>query len=529
MAFNTLAFILFFVVVIMFYYIFPKRYRWFFLLLSSYFFYFYASYKFAIFIILTTVTSYAAALLIDKSHNKEKQINLNTSLEKEKRKDLRLKEKRQRKFILVILLIMNFGVLVFLKYFNFIAGNINTILDSISFLGKIPTFNLILPLGISFYTFQTMSYVIDVYWGKVSAERNFGKVALFVSFFPQIIEGPIGRFKDLAPQLYSENRFDVNNLVAGVQLMMWGYFKKMVIADRVAIVADYVFANYLNISGLGTIFGVFLYAIQDYTDFSGAIDIARGCAKTMGIDMAENFRRPYFSKTIPEFWRRWHMSLGAWMKDYVFYPFSLTKSMRKLGKFTKKHCGKFMGRTLPVAIGNILVFFLVGVWHGANWNYIVWGLFYGILIAISSLLKPCFTWVVNKLRINVESKLFVLFQILRTFYITCIGCIIFRASDLASAWNIFIKTFAINNVSLDFKLELLSFGLNKMNYIVLFISLFILFIVDIMQERMNVGEWLNNRNFMIRLIIYIIGFSMIFAFGIYGPGVQANQFVYMQF
>ena len=242
-----------------------------------------------------------------------------------------------------------------------------------------------------------MSYVIDVYWGKVNAERNLGKVALFVSFFPQIIEGPIGRFKDLAPQLYKPNANSEKNIVYGVQLMMWGYFKKMVIADRVAVVADFVFGNYLSISGVGTIIGIFLYAIQDYTDFSGCIDIARGCAQAMGIEMAENFKRPYFSRTIPEFWRRWHMSLGAWMKDYVFYPFSLTKVMRKLGKATKKRFGKYLGRTLPVAIGNILVFFLVGVWHGANWNYIVWGLFYGVLIAIASLMKPIFDWLNTKL------------------------------------------------------------------------------------------------------------------------------------
>ena len=529
MAFNTMAFLLFFIVVLILYYVVPRKFRWVFLLLSSYFFYLYASVKFAFFIILTTITSYLVALYISKTHKEETAIGANKEVEVSLRKAQKKVVKRKRKTALVTLLVLNFGILVFLKYFNFFSANLNAVFESLSYTGKIPSLNLILPLGISFYTFQTMSYVIDVYCGKVEAERNIGKVALFVSFFPQIIEGPIGRFKDLAPQLYSTEKGNPRDIVMGIQLMMWGYFKKMVIADRVAIIADYVFGHYLNVSGLGVAFGVFMYAIQDYTDFSGCIDIARGCAKAMGIDMAENFRRPYFSKTIPEFWRRWHMSLGAWMKDYVFYPVSLTKGMRNLSKFTKKRFGKFLSRTLPVAIGNILVFFLVGVWHGASWNYIVWGLFYGFLIAIGSLMKPIFTWMTDKLHIKTESKLFILFQIARTFWITCIGCIIFRADGLQAAWEVFTKSFQMFHVPPGFLTEMLTFGLNKMNYIALLVSLLILFIADVMQEKMVVREWLERRNFIIRIAIYVIGFAMIFALGVYGPGVTPNQFVYMQF
>lgn len=528
MAFNTLTFLLFFVVILILYYIVPLKYRWIFLLLSSYFFYLYASVKFALFIIITTISSYIGAIMIDKTHVEERKIK-DMDLTAAEKKIEKEKIKKNRKFILISLLVLNFGILVFLKYFNFFAQNLNVLFDSISLANRVPTFNLILPLGISFYTFQTMSYVIDVYWGKVNAERNLGKVALFVSFFPQIIEGPIGRFKDLAPQLYKPNANSEKNIVYGVQLMMWGYFKKMVIADRVAVVADFVFGNYLSISGVGTIIGIFLYAIQDYTDFSGCIDIARGCAQAMGIEMAENFKRPYFSRTIPEFWRRWHMSLGAWMKDYVFYPFSLTKVMRKLGKATKKRFGKYLGRTLPVAIGNILVFFLVGVWHGANWNYIVWGLFYGVLIAIASLMKPIFDWLNTKLKIKTNSKLFIGFQILRTFWITCIGCIIFRAENLHAAWDIFLKSFQIIDFPLNIKAELLTFGLNKANYIVLLVSLIILFIIDVFQEKMLIRDWFNKRNLVFKFFIYFIAFAAIIALGMYGPGMSSNQFVYMQF
>lgn len=436
--------------------------------------------------------------------------------------------KRNRKRMLLGILILNFGILVFLKYFNFLSENLNALLEAVSFQGRTPTLNLILPLGISFYTFQTMSYVIDVYWGKVKAEQNLAKVALFVSFFPQIIEGPIGRYGALAPQLY-EGKGSSRDIRMGIQLMLWGYFKKMVIADRVAVVADFVFAEYLHISGLGVAVGIFLYAMQDYTDFSGCIDIARGCARAMGIDMAENFRRPYFSKTIPEFWRRWHMSLGAWMKDYVFYPFSLNKGVRRLGKSAKKVFGRHIGRTLPIALGNVLVFFLVGVWHGASWNYIAWGLFYGLLIAISGLLKPVFDWLNKVLRIPVQSKCFMLFQILRTFVITCIGCVIFRAESLGAVWGMLQRVGDVFVLPDNIRRELLSFGLDKANWYALAFALIVLFIVDIMQEKMGVREWLDRRPCVVRWAVYATGFALVVLLGRYGPGIAAGQFVYMQF
>lgn len=521
MAFNTLTFLIFFGIVVILSFIVPSKWKWILLLAASYFFYFYANAKFAIFIILTTITSYLAALYIGKQLDLEK----NDDCTKEEKKKL----KSKRKMMLVGLLILNFGILLFLKYFHFFSENLNVLLNSLSFGGTIPKLNLILPLGISFYTFQTMSYVIDVYWGKVKPEKNLAKVALFVSFFPQILQGPIGRFKDLAPQLYAPKKASYQDLKFGLQLMMWGYFKKMVIADRAAVIANYVFENYLNISGFGVVFGVFMYAIQDYTDFSGCIDIARGCAQTMGMTLAENFRRPYFSKTVSEFWRRWHMSLGSWMKDYVFFPFSLTKGVSKLGKFAKKRFGKHIGRTLPIALGNILVFFLVGVWHGANWNYIIWGLFYGFLIAISGLMKPVFENMNKFLHINTKSKGFQLFQILRTFWITCVGCIIFRAATLSNAWDVFLKSFRIYDFPLAFKSEFAQMGLNKMNLILLFIALIILFIIDVLQERGSVRERLAKRNVYIRWGVYIIAFLIIFLLGMYGPGYDQNQFVYMQF
>ncbi|WP_075876726.1 MBOAT family O-acyltransferase [Merdibacter massiliensis] len=529
MAFNTITFITFFLVVFIGYSVFPKRYKWVFLLCASYFFYLYASVKFLIFILITTLSSWIGALWIEKYHQYEKML----SKEKEGNpKVIKLKKeqiKKYKKRILISVLILNFGILVFLKYFNFFAENMNALFEQLTLGSQVPTLNLILPLGISFYTFQTMSYLIDVYWGKTQAEKNLGKLALFVSFFPQIIEGPIGRYNDLAPQLFSEKKSSAFQIRRGIQLMLWGYFKKMVIADRVAIIADYVFENYAHISGVGVAVGIFLYAIQDYTDFSGCIDIARGCARTMGINMAENFRRPYFSRTIPEFWRRWHMSLGAWMKDYVFYPFSLTKGVRNLGKKAKVRFGKSFGRTLPIALGNLLVFFLVGVWHGANWNYIIWGLFYGVLIAVSGMMKPVFEAMNKKLHISVQSKGFQLFQILRTFIITCIGCVIFRSITVQDSLYMIYKVFNDFNINIQIKKELLSFGLDKWNWIVLVMSLIVLFGVDLLQEYTSVGDWIDCRIGIVRWTIYFAVCISIILFGMYGAGLNPTQFVYMQF
>lgn len=533
MTFNTLAFAGFFVTVLVLYYLVPKKFQWVFLLLSSYFFYLYAGPKFVGFIILTTVTSYFAAIMIDKNHERERETLAKNKeiFTKEIKKEFKAKEKKKRRRILVSLLIINFGILIFLKYFNFISENLNYIIRPLTDGGQIPKLNLILPLGISFYTFQTMSYVIDVYWKKVKAERNFGKVALFVSFFPQILQGPIGRFGDLAPQLYERRKADAAQIKYGLQLMLWGFFKKMVIADRVAIAANHMFGDsgFENMSGSVTALCVFLYAIQDYTDFSGCIDIARGVAQCMGIEMAENFKRPYFSKTLPEFWRRWHMSLGAWMKDYIFYPFSLTNKVRNMSKWTKEHWGKHIGSTLPIALGNILVFFLVGVWHGSAWNYIVWGLYYGILIAIAGMLKPVFDGMNKALHINTKSKLWQLWQILRTFWLTCVACIIFRAESMSDAWHIFTKSLHFWELPVNYVKEFLSTGLAVADVGVIPLSLIILLVVDIMQEKMNVRTWLENRNVLIRCIIYFLGFLFMVRMGIYGPGFDASQFVYMQF
>ncbi|MDD6919931.1 MAG: MBOAT family protein [Eubacteriales bacterium] len=532
MSFNTVAFAIFVASVICLYYLAPKKYQWVFLLIASYFFYAFASVKFIPFIVTTTITSYFAAIMIDNNHKKEKLVLAEKKDEftKEEKKNFKNIEKKKRRRILVALLFVNFGILAFLKYYNFFADNINALIKPLVHqTATMPHLKLLLPLGISFYTFQTMSYVIDVYWKKIEAERNLGKVALFVSFFPQMFLGPIGRFKDLSGQLFESRGLDVHNIKFGLQLAAWGYFKKMVIADRVGIIVDSVFAQHGDMAGSTVAISVFLYAIQDYTDFSGGVDIVRGIAQTMGINMAENFKRPYFSRTVAEFWRRWHISLGAWMKDYVFYPFALTSGMKKFSKFARNHCGDAIGKTLPIAIGNILVFFLIGIWHGASWNYIAWGIYYGLVVGLGGMLKPVFEWMNNALHIKTTSRLFILWQILRTFWLTCVGCIIFRAASLCDAWQIFEKSFYFFQIPHNYVGEFLKLKIDLNDVFAIPLIILILFVVDLMQERMHVRTFLENRSTAVRLLVYFIGFLLIVSLGMYGPGFDQNQFTYVQF
>ena len=237
-----------------------------------------------------------------------------------------------------------------------------------------PFVNLLLPMGISFYTFQTMGYIIDVYRGKYGAEKNIGKLALFVSFFPQLIQGPISRFDDLSLSLYKEHNFDAKGFSFGFQRVLWGYFKKLVIADRIVIAVLEITKNPETYDGIFVLVGMVFYAIQLYADFTGGIDITIGIAQMLGIKVKENFNRPYFSKSIVEYWRRWHITMGTWFKDYIFYPLSVCKPMLNISKSSRKRFGEQIGKRVPVYLSTMTVWFTTGLWHGASWNFVVWGL-----------------------------------------------------------------------------------------------------------------------------------------------------------
>ena len=417
-------------------------------------------------------------------------------------------------------------MLAVVKYSNFAIENINSVLG---LMGKEPIglLGMGLPLGISFFTFQSVSYAIDVYQGKYECEKNIFKMGLFVSFFPQLLQGPIGRYDRLGKQLYSGHSFNLKNVEYGLQRIGWGLFKKVVIADRAAVLVLNVFNNYEAYSGFHYIMAVLMYSVDLYMDFSGGIDIVIGAAQMFGITMDENFRQPYFSRSISEFWRRWHITLGTWMKDYIFYPFSLSKSMAKFGKWSKKKFGNNVGKLLPVGLADILVFFVVGVWHGAAWKYIMYGIYNGVIVAGSGMLAPVYAKIQEKLHINPKKWWYQGFCIIRTFILVNIGFYFDMANDLRAANAMLVQTVTKAHISQLSMAAVKAVGLTSQDLLIVIAGCIIIFVVSLLKEKgINIRETIASYNIVIRWIIYI-GFIMFIL--IYGSTSTTSDFIYANF
>lgn len=522
------------------YFLFPaKKYQWVILLLASYVFYLFAGYRFAGFILFTTLTTYLSALFIQRSLTKQKAVIKEHKLDwdRAQKKAYKAKHKIKLRAVLVGTLVLNLGILAFLKYYNFLAGSLNDLLHLGGIPFSAPTLRLLLPLGISFYTFQSVGYVVDVYNEKIEAERNPAKVALFVSFFPQIIQGPISFYDQLAGQLYEPHRFDFTRFKHGCELILWGLFKKMVIADRAIIAINTVLDNYFGYNGTTLTFTVLLYALQLYADFSGGIDISRGVAQIFGIELTQNFKRPYFATTINGYWRRWHISLGAWMKEYVFYPIALSKAFagisKKLSasKFGKGKFGAHVAKVLPSSIASLIVFFLVGIWHGANWKYVGFGIWNGGIIMLSTLLEPLFARSTALLHINVKTLGFRIFQILRTFLVVLIGYVFDVAPDFSASMYTFRAIVLDQHPAEGFR-QIMDLGLKLTDYGSLMLCTAFLFCVSLMQERhsdTSIRLMLDRKPFLWRYAMLFVGILYLLVFGVYGPGFDPAEFVYMQF
>lgn len=515
------------------FYLMPRKYQWVWLLLLSMLFYFIGGWKTIGFILFTSFTTWGGSLIIAKVDikAKEKLDRLDAELRREQKKIYKAETKKKKQFYFWGILILNFGILAYLKYFSFMIENIN-LLFQLSNDGVLKgVSSLILPLGISFYTFQSMGYLIDVYWGKINPEENLLKFLLFVSFFPQIIQGPIGRHGQLAPQLYAEHKFDLDHFERGLLLMLWGYFKKLIVANRAIVIVNAVFENPTEYGGAVTLFGAFIFALQQYADFSGGIDIVTGTAELFDIHLMENFCRPYFSKSLSEFWRRWHISLGAWMRDYVFYPFAVTKAMGRFGSFVKRHAGKTMGKVAPVALGNILVFLLVGIWHGPYWHYVFWGLYNGLIIAVSAMLEPFYEKTKRKFHINAIANWYIVFCIIRTFLIVTVGGFFDRSEKISSAFYMIKNVFTNFNCSelINAKV-MMSLTLPKWDYLVLLIAIIILFGAEAYKEmsKRSIRDFVLKKPLLIRwAILYVF----IFFVGGLAASIDGTigEFMYAQF
>lgn len=485
MSYASVEFLLFVLVLVLIYYIFPKKHRYIVLLIGSLIFYYLFSGKYIIFILLSSVITYFSGKLIEKYNGK-------------------------RKLILTLSILLNLSFLLVLKYNNFF-GDIFRVVGI-----NIPYKKFILPIGISYYTLETISYLTDIYRKRMKAENNYLKVLLFLVYFPQIVEGPIANYSRLSKTLFNTEKFNYDNFVSSFVLIGWGFIKKLVIADRAGIFVSKIFEN--NYGGILLIVGILLYTLQIYADFSGCIDIVSGVSELFGVKLDENFKRPFFSKSIQEFWRRWHITLGTWLKEYIFYPISLSKLNMKLNLKLRKMKSKYISRFIITAFPLFFVWFFNGMWHGASFKYVVYGLYYYVLMMIGILLEPVFKKIISIFKINTEVWSYKFFQAIRTILIVCFGMFLFRVDSFKQmGLMLYSKASA----------SLFSLGLKKLDFALLMVGILVMLVVGVMQEfNINIRKELQKQNLLFKWLIYYIIIFSIIIFGIYGKGYDAASFIY---
>lgn len=526
MSFTTFEFFLFIAAAVIIYYVIPKKLQWIWLLIISYVYY--ASYDISTvwMLLLTTYVTYRGGILLDRLNEQKPQ----DGISREEKKDFKKNIVRKKKKIVLAMVLIAFGMLGIMKYTNFMLGNIDAVLRLFGSGKQIGVLNLTLPLGISFYTFQSISYVVDVYRGKHKAQGNFFKHALFVSFFPQLLQGPIGRYERLGSQLYEGHSYNLKELQFGVQRILWGFFKKMVLADRVNAAVLLIFHNYWNYGGWYNVLGVLLYSIQLYADFSGGIDIVIGIAQMFGITMDENFRQPYFSKSIGEFWRRWHITLGAWLKAYVFYPVSVSGLVKKWNHFARKHVGKYLTKMGIFAMTLFPVWMCNGLWHGAQWNYILYGMYYFVILLAGEAVAPVREMVLERFHLDCHALYWRVPQILKTWMIIFTGEMFFRAEGAAAGFHMFRSIFQGFELQKLWDGTLLGMGLNAADFAAVGFGILIVAVADILKER-KLLNWdkLQEMKLPVRWILY---YGLIFAvllLGAYGTGYQQVDLIYAGF
>lgn len=492
MLFNSIEFLIFLPIVFLLYWIIPQRFRWLLLLVASYFFYMYWNWKLVFLILFTTVVSYSSGLILEKfQDNKKVKIS-----------------------VLVVSAVVCLGVLLFFKYFNFFYDIVWDIIKLCSNKEPKGYFSLILPVGISFYTFQTLSYVIDIYKGKIKAERHFGYYALFVCFFPQLVAGPIERPQDLIPQLKTDKKVKEVDYSGAFRVMLIGFFKKIAVADMIGITVNATFNNVQSASGLMILVSSILFSFQILCDFSGYSDIAVGCAKLFGINLTENFKSPYSSKSIKEFWGRWHISLSHWLRDYIYFPLG--------GSRVKKW---------RWCLNVLIVFFISGLWHGANYNFIIWGVMHGVFQIIGNLtinLRNCL-WV--KCKVDPNGKLVTCLRVGVTFVLVTFAWIFFRCGTVAESFTAIKKLFT----DYQFKASYFVAAWENLKLTWYFAVYFVLAIALMFNlEKFKSEQLLANSKVYkyswVRFILYyIMGFAVILSWTYLQASDIGSSFIYFQF
>ena len=529
MLFTSYGFIGFLIILFALYYLLPKKLQWPLLLLADYVFYWFAGPGFLLYILSTTVTVYLSAMGIAVLADRQKEyLTLRKAeLSREERRDYKAGVKKKQQLCMLAGLLVNLAVLAAVKYTNFAIANINALLSLFGG-GPLSFLDIALPLGISFYTFQALGYLIDVYRGTAEAERSPFKFALFVSFFPQLIQGPISRFNDLKDGLFSEHSFDSAVFSRGLQRVLWGYFKKLVIADRILTGVNAIIGSPELYNGGFAFVGMLFYALELYADFTGGIDITIGIAEALGIPVKENFIRPFFSKSVKEYWRRWHITMGTWFTDYIFYPISVCKPMLRFSKFARAHFGNTIGKRLPVYLSSFAVWLATGVWHGAGWNFVAWGLGNWVIIMVSQELEPLYERFHQRFHVSGKTW-FRAFQVIRTVFLMSALRMFDCYRNVPLTFRMFFSIFSGRGWAEVFNGGLMGLGLSGLDYGILAFGLVLLLTVSLIQRSGSVRDKLARKPYPLRFAVWFGLFIIVLLAGEYGIGYDQSQFIYNQF
>ena len=521
----SIPFMIFTLATVVLYYLLPKKFRWCSLIVSNTAFYIFGGASLILYLLAACFIAYIAGIWMDATFVKQREEC--EGLERKAKKPIKAKYTKIRKKYLVVSVVLMLAGLISTKYLGFLSGALNSItgIFGVTLVSSKTVGNLVTNvLGCSYFTLSIIAYLVDVYREKITAEKNPLKFYVFVSFFPHIKQGPIERYDELAPQLFPGNSFDFGNIKKGAMMILYGVFKQLVITNRMSTVSTYIFKNYQTLSGFTVLFGTIVFSIQIYTDWTAYCDIVGGAAKMMGINITKNFDNPYFSKSMPEFWRRWHISMGRFFKDYVLYPISASNFCLKLNKNSRKVFGNTAGRIISSALPILVVWFLTGFWHGASYNFMLWGLFQGVIIMLSVIFTPILQKMNEKLNFKTESAGWSLFRMIRTFLICCMGRIFFRTSTPADAFGMFKRLTVLSG---GFPIK--SFGLDTKDWRVAVIAIAVLLTISVMQQKFDVYKKLDEQPILFKwVILFVIIFSIVI-FGIYGGEANHVNFIYENF
>lgn len=528
MNFASGNFFLFLILLVGAYYLVPKSCQWKLLLVASYVFYAFAGWWAVCYLLATTLTTWLVTRRVGQIYTLRDQALGGDGTDKERRKSLKSAAKRKAKGWSIAGGVLCIGMLAVVKYTDFVFGELNRALAIIG-LGQLRLPHFLLPMGISFYIFQSVGYIIDVYRETCAPEKNLGKAALFISFFPQLIQGPISRFGDLAPSLFATHRWDGSQVGLGAQRILWGLFKKLVVADRLMPVVQTLSGDPKQYQGTFVIVLMVVYAVTLYADFTGGIDITIGAAQCLGVTVAENFQRPFFSKNTAEYWRRWHISMGTWFRDYIFYPLSVSAPMLALTRRCRRKGHPRLARRLSVYAVTLLTWFITGLWHGASWNFIVWGLLNGAVILISQELSPLYGSFHARFPKLGGTFGYRAFQIARTFLLMSSIRVLDCYRDVPVTFRALGSVFTRWDPAVLWNGALLELGVSRSGWAVAGVGAALMLSVSLLSRRGSLRGRLSRLPLSLRWSLF--GFLLLatILFGAYGMGYDAAGFIYNQF